>query len=215
MLPSSCQVDGGGRRYSVFEHEGQPLRAYDDADTALRLIGLFNDREVEQNVKFWAASRLLFVDPDAVMAHPWDDLGGLFSLLLWEVAGIDADDTHEREGNRRVIDWDADAEYIEASLWATYGSSAGDMAKSLTFRDFAKLVGLCPHETPIGQAIYYRTASEPADNGHNGEEIRRFRKLKGAWALDGAETAAEEYEQASNAASDAFAGIAAMAKRGR
>lgn len=214
-LRSNAHFDGAGNRYSVFEHEGQAVRVYDGADTALRLMALLADREAGRDIKAWAATRLLFVDPDAVTAYPWEDFGAFLCRLLWEVAGIDADGTHEKESGSKVIDWEADAEYIDASLWATYGSSAGDLAKSLTFRDFAKLVGLCPHETPIGQAIYYRTASEPADNGHNGEEIRRFRKLKGAWALDGAETAAEEYEQASNAASDAFAGIAAMAKRGR
>lgn len=214
-LRSNALFDERGNRYSVIEHEGQRVRVYDGADTALRLIALLADRDASGLAKSWVATRLLFVDPDAVTAHPWEDFDALLCRLLWEVAGIDADGSHEAERGRRVIDWEGDAEYIEASLWATYGSSAGDMAKTLTFRDFAKMVGLCPHETPIGQAIYYRTASEPADNGHNGEEIRRFRKLKSAWALDGASTASEEYEQASNTASDAFAGIAAMAKRGR
>ena len=30
-----------GCRFRVIEHEGQPVRVYDDADTALRLIALF------------------------------------------------------------------------------------------------------------------------------------------------------------------------------
>ncbi len=71
-----------GCRFRVIEHEGQPVRVYDDADTALRLIALFRDTEVEPGVKRWCAMQLLFPDPRAVAEHEWEDFGSLFSRPL-------------------------------------------------------------------------------------------------------------------------------------
>lgn len=202
-----------GCRFRVVEHEGQPVRVYDDADTALRLIALFRDTEVEPGVKQWCAMQLLFPDPQAVAEHEWEDFGSLFSRLLWEMAGIDADDSHAGEEGPRWVDWEADADYIEASLWRTYGQPSAAMARQLSFREYARMVSLCPHDTPMGQAIYYRTADEPRAGRYNQDEVARFRKMKRAWALE-PRAADDGYRLASNAASDAFRGIAAAAERG-
>ncbi|MEY8460142.1 Gp15 family bacteriophage protein [Eggerthellaceae bacterium 24-137] len=203
-----------GCRFRVIEHEGQPVRVYDDADTALRLIALFKDRELPPEVKSRCAMQLLFPDPGAVANHEWEDFWSLFSRLLWEIAGIDSDGSHPGEGGPRWVDWEADADYIEASLWRTYGQPSAAMARQLSLREYARMVSLCPHDTPMGQAIYYRTADEPRAGKYNQDEVARFRRAKRAWALE-ARAPEDEYRSASVAATDAFRGIAAAAGRGK
>ncbi len=202
-----------GCRFRVIEHEGQDVRVYDDADTALRLIALFKDTEIEWRVKYWCAMQLLFPDPEAVSAHEWEDFGALFSRLLWEVAGIDADDSHVGDAGPRWVDWEADADYIEASLWRTYGQPSAAMARQLSLSEYARMVSMCPHDTPMGQAIYYRTADEPKAGRYNQDEVAHFRKMRRAWALE-RRVAEDGFRAASVAATDAFRGIAAAAQRG-
>ena len=82
-----------------------------------------------------------------------------------------------------MIDWEGDAEVIEASLWQAYSTPFLEIARKVSFRELGHLIGMAPHETPIGQALYYRTADEPKSTKYNQDEIRRFRKLRQAWSL--------------------------------
>lgn len=172
------------------------MRVYDDALTALKVIALFGDEDVSPVGKQGILMRLLLPDPDAV-AEAVADLSGFLALAVWEVAGLDIDGSHEGEYGAPVIDWEQDAEVIEASLWQAYSCPPGDIAAKVSFREFGQLVGLAPHDTPIGQAIYYRVADEPKSTKYNQDEVSRFRKLRQAWALK-TSGAAVDREAASN-----------------
>lgn len=158
------------------------MRVYDDALTALKVIALFGDEDVSPVGKQGILMRLLFPDPEAV-AGAVEDMGGFLALAVWEVAGLDIDGSHEGEYGEKVIDWEQDAEVIEASLWHAYSAPPSEIAAKVSFSEFGQLVGLAPHETPIGQAIYYRVADEPKSTKYNQDEVARFRKLRQAWAL--------------------------------
>ena len=163
------------------------MRVYDDALTALKVVALFQDEDVSPWMKRRIVMHLLFPDPEAVAAG-LEGLDGFLAYAAWEVAGLDIDGSHEGEYGARVIDWEQDAEVIEASLWQAYSQPLQDIACKVSFRELGQLVGMAPHETPIGQAIYYRTADEPKSTKYNQDDIARFRKLRHAWALkdDGA-----------------------------
>ena len=163
------------------------MRVYDDAGTALKVIALFGDGDVSPHAKRVILMRLLFPSHEDV-AREIGDLDGFLAHAVWEVAGLDIDGSHEGEHGEKVIDWEQDAGAIEVSLWQAYSFPLQDIARRVSFREFGQLVGMAPHDTPIGQAIYYRTASEPKSTKYNQDEITRFRKLRQAWALkdDGA-----------------------------
>lgn len=182
MLSLLSSIDIEGRRGRILEWEGRPVRVYDDAETALRLIALFCDGEISPAAKQDVSMRLLFPDPEAV-AKSFADLGGLLVAAVWEVAGLDIDGSHDVERSAQVIDWEGDAEVIEASLWQAYSTPFLEIARKVSFRELGHLIGMAPHETPIGQALYYRTADEPKSTKYNQDEIRRFRKLRQAWSL--------------------------------
>lgn len=191
------------------------VRVRDDAEAALRLTAALSDETLMDAVRTRVVMELLFVDAVAVAAHGFDDPEGLVRECLWQVAGIDADGSRaEGDLGERVIDWDADADYVRASVWQAYGVSAEDMLRRTSMREFARLVGMCPRETPIGAALYYRTAPEPKATKYNEEQIRDFRRAKAFWRLDKAKgRARDEGEAASNDAALAFAGIARGARR--
>lgn len=158
------------------------MRVYDDARTALKVIALFRDDDVSPWAKRRIVMRLLFPDPDAV-EEGIEGLDGFLAHAVWEVAGLDIDGSHGGEYGSRIIDWEQDAEVIEASLWQAYSQPLQDIARKVSLRELGNLVGMAPHETPIGQAIYYRTADEPKSTKYNQDDIERFRRLRQAWAL--------------------------------
>lgn len=206
------KAEKDGHRYTLLDWEGYEVRVYDSALTALLLIELFKDDTLDTLTKAETATELLFVDA-ARVAATIRDLGGLMVKSAWEVAGLDIDGSHGDSDGRKVIDWDADADYIRASLWQTYGRSFDEIAASVSFAELGSMIGLCPHETPMGQALYYRTADPPSPNQYNQEEIRVFNRRRSFWALDN--DGADAMAVMNGNANDAAESIRRMIERSR
>lgn len=169
--------------WGVYEWEGRKVRAYDSMANALRVIEFFSDESLDPLTKSAIFPRLLLVDPEGVR-DAVDDMPGLLSMIVWEAFGLDIDGTHGLvPDDRRVIDWDGDAQVIKASLYQVYGLPWDEMARELSFRDVTSMMGLVPHDTPLGQALYYRTADPPEPTGHNDEEIRFFMERQEHWRI--------------------------------
>lgn len=187
-------VESGGRRY----------RVRDDAATALKLIELAGDASVDGQTRGEISVRLLFCDPEAACAAAGDGMRQVLSDALWQVAGIDVDGTRRDEtGGRRIIDWGRDRGAADATCRMAYGRGLDGLAAEVSYRELMGLLAFAPHETPMGQAFYYRTAEEPKRTKHNAEEVRRWRKLRDFWALDGDGPA----QAAGNAAADVFSAL--------
>lgn len=171
MLPrSNTEVDG--RVCRVEQWEGLNILVRDDADTALRLCELLNER-ITLAAKAEGAVRLLFAHPEAVVERV-SDLAGLVGKCL---------ESLKRGGGERLIDWDEDADRIRASVWHVYGVSADELMKRVSLDDFCAMLAMCPRETPIGQALFYRTAKPPKETKHNREQVEEFRRLRRYYAL--------------------------------
>lgn len=169
-----------GRRYRLIGWEGLRVRVFDDAATALKIIDLLNDRTVVAHVKADIAAALLFPDPQAVAARV-SDVEGLIAECVKEVALVDM--RGGGDGADKVIDLEQDAEIIYASLWNAYGMPFEDMARKATLEEVLGIMSCVPHETPLGQALYYRTAEPPKRTKYNEGEIREFRKRQKFWKL--------------------------------
>ncbi|MEG2532911.1 MAG: Gp15 family bacteriophage protein [Gordonibacter sp.] len=210
MLRLLYSIDIDGRRGRIIRWEERPIRVYDDAMTALRIIALFGDEDVSPYAKQYIVMRLLFPDPEAVQ-EAIEDIGGLLSNAIWDVAGVDIDGSHDGEYGESIIDWEQDADVIEASLWQAYSAPLSDIAHKVSFHEFGKLVGMAPHETPIGQAIYYRTADEPKSTKYNQEDVARFRKLRQAWSLKNKASVRDAGAAANNQATSMFSSLKRVA----
>ncbi|NGM17718.1 hypothetical protein GMI70_06900 [Eggerthellaceae bacterium zg-893] len=189
MILTRSSIDVAGRRARALEWEGRRVRVYDSAMLALRIGELLADEQVDAYYKRELMESMLVVDVEAARAA-LEDFDGFLAHAAWEVAGVDMDGSHAAESDGpQVIDWEQDAGHIQATLWQVYGRSFEEIAPRVSLRQLGGLIGACPHETPMGQAVYYRTAKEPKHTKYNSEEVKRFRRLRAHWAIRGAEGA--------------------------
>ena len=202
------------RKPTAYLWEGREVLVHADADTSLRIIGLFEDEELDEETKAEILVRLLFPDPAAAMVAVGNGLKPFLAALLWELCGLDVDGSHSAEtGGRRVIDFEKDSALIKASVMAAYGKSWEELSAQCTLRELTELLVLAPHETPIGQAVYYRTAKPPKPTKYNQEEVKRFRELQDHYRIEQVRTG-DSMQRQSQAAFDAFRSLRVAAKRG-
>ncbi|HIS39958.1 MAG TPA: hypothetical protein IAC12_03835 [Candidatus Aphodovivens avistercoris] len=176
--------------------------AYSDAVAALRLLEITGEEAAPAD-KTWVAWRVVFVDAESASK----DGPGLLARAAWELYGIDLDGSHASEcGGKRVIDWEADAQRIAASVRQVYGVTWEQFARETAFRDACAMIGMLPRDTPMGTAIHYRTAKAPRFNGKNGEQVAAFKRAQRAFAIDGGGDPAK-------ASNDAMADFAASMMR--
>lgn len=206
LLRSRGTLDGRG--YGVYETHDLRIRVFDDARTCMKVIQLFADRDLMPEVKAEILLRLLFPDPDAVAEAAGDDLGAILGDIVWEICGLDITGEHDTDGGKQLFDWDADEEYIRTTMLMAYGKPIEELASHMTYRELVSLIFMAPHETPMGQAIYYRTAKPPKRDKHNGEQVEEFKKRQRFWQLRTPET-----EQGMKAESDAMASAFAAFKQ--
>lgn len=180
------------------------FEAYDDVLAALRLMEAMRG-DMTAADRRWLAYRIVFADPEA--AEREGDC--LLAEAVWDLYGIDLDGSHASEcGGRRLIDWQGDAARIAASVRQAYGVPWERFARETGFRDACELICLLPRDTPMGTAIYFRTAEPPKPNGRNSEQISEWKRVARFYAIDDGRT------DMNGAESDFFAALAKAAKNG-
>lgn len=172
-------TDGKGRRVRPLLWNGSVVRVRDGADIAFRVISLWAERGLDAASKLDIAARLLFCDPEGAAAL--GDFEGLLAEAVRQVAGFDPTKGAEPVQDP-VIDLEQDAQIIYSSLFRAYGMPLEAIAREVTLDGLIALMAGVPHETPLGQALYYRTAEPPEDR----ERARAFRERREHWRLKGA-----------------------------
>lgn len=195
------EYEHNGRHATLYEGD----LFYDDGLAALRMTEMLNDSE--------AVSERAYLMQQIMMCEPGEITYEVISkctAAAWDLYGIDLDGSHDSEcGGKRVIDWEQDAEYIKVSLLNAYGLTWAQASTKISYMDLASIIGLVPRETPMGQAIYYRTAKPPQETKQNREYVKEFRKRQRFWRLD----AKESTMRSANAeASSMFESFAKMAQ---
>ena len=208
MNLQSNNIVNDGHVISILRWKNVSVRVYADAATAFKVIALFADDTLVPETKMEILLYLLFPNPQGVVdAIP--DIQEFLIYCVRKIAGVDAD-KENRINQNQIIDWENDEPIIDASLWATYGQSFREISQKVTFVELGHLITCVPHETPLGQALYYRTAKEPKRTKHNQEEIKEFRRMKKFWAIK-----AHAKEDSGDAAmTDAFHALERAAKHG-
>lgn len=206
-----------GRFCTRYEYEGAGYDVCDSALNAMLVNELFADKTVDEADKQELLPAMLFADPRAAAeaAGPggfWD----MVDAVLWDAMGVDLYGTRGAAGHEApVFDWDEDAGRIRASLLQAYGVDWSEEAGRMSYAEFLDLVsGLMEAgETPLQQAIYYRTAKCPRETKNNREYVEAFRARARHFALKGARSEADRAAAANDAMASAFAGEFAAAER--
>lgn len=205
LTQKTSKVDG--RRVVHYDWHGKEVLVRDDADTGLQVIALLNE-DIDPQEKFAQLLTSLFIDIQQL--ENIEDLAGLLSLVCWETIGLDIRGDYADEiSKEKVLDWEDDAEYIEASLLAAYGLSWEVARYEFGYRQICSMLGLIDRDTPMGQALYYRTADPPRPNKYNEEEVRNWRKAHDFWALKSKKDA---YQDVNDRMNDAFDALERMAR---
>lgn len=206
-----------GRFCTTYEYEGAVYDVCDSALNAMLVNELFADTELSEEDKQRLLPAMLFADPPAAIETAGrDGFWDMVDAVLWDAIGVDLYGTRGAAGcEEPVFDWDEDAGRIRASLLQAYGISWDEAAGGMSYAAFLDLVaGLMESgETPLQQAIYYRTAKCPRESKNNREYVEAFRARARHFALKGARSEADRAAAANDAMASAFAGEFAAAER--
>lgn len=206
-----------GRFCTTYEYEGAEYDVCDSALNAMLVNELFADTELSEEDKQQLLPAMLFADlPAAIETAGRDGFWDMVDAVLWDAIGVDLYGTRGVAGAEEpVFDWDEDAGRIRASLLQAYGLDWDAVAGSISYGAFLDLVaGLMESgETPLQQAIYYRTAKCPRENKNNKEYVEAFRARAAHFALHADRTEAGRMDAANGAMASAFAAEFAAAER--
>lgn len=206
-----------GRFCTTYEYEGAGYDVCDSALNAMLVNELFADTELSEEDKQRLLPAMLFADlPAAIETAGRDGFWDMMDAVLWDAMGVDLYGTRGAAGAEEpVFDWDEDAGRIRASLLQAYGISWDEAAGGMSYGAFLDLVaGLMESgETPLQQAIYYRTAKCPREDKNNREYVEAFRARAAHFALHADRTEAGRMDAANGAMASAFAAEFAAAER--
>lgn len=206
-----------GRFCTTYEYEGAGYDVCDSALNAMLVNELFADTELSEEDKQQLLPAMLFADlPAAIETAGCERFWDMVDAVLWDAMGVDLYGTRGAAGcEEPVFDWDEDAGRIRASLLQAYGLDWNAVAGSMSYGAFLDLVaGLMESgETPLQQAIYYRTAKCPRETKNNREYVEAFRARAAHFALHADRTEAGRMGAANDAMASAFAAEFAAAER--
>ena len=206
-----------GRFCTRYEYEGAGYDVCDSALNAMLVNELFADTELSEEDKQRLLPAMLFADlPAAIETAGRDGFWDMVDSVLWDSMGVDLYGTRGAAGaEEHVFDWDEDAGRIRASLLQAYGLDWDAVAGSMSYGAFLDLVaGLMESgETPLQQAIYYRTAKCPKETKNNREYVEAFRARAAHFALHADRTESGRMDAANGAMASAFAAELAAAER--
>lgn len=205
-----------GRYCNRYEYEGAGVDVCDSALTAVLLAELFADEGLEPGEKEALFPVMVLADPEAALASCGDgSFWDMLAAVSWDAFGLDLLGEHPGEVEEPVFDWTEDAGRIRASLLQAYGVSWEEAAPRTSYADMCDLLaGLMESgETPLQQAVLYRTAEPPRETRYNRDLVEAFRAKREHYRLRREASAADAAEAADDAMASAFMGEWAAAER--
>ena len=143
---------------SVYDVMGKKVRVRDSLGTYLLVIEALNDDDLDPFEKMALLYRMVLVNMDGFIEAFGVDSHKAICDILDQAFGIDL--VGSGEPQEKVIDWDEDAPMITATVRHAYSMSYAEL-KELPYREACALISWSPSETPMGRALYYRTAKPP------------------------------------------------------
>lgn len=206
-----------GRYCNRYDYGGAGYDVCDSALAAVLLSELFADDGLEPAEKEALLPAMVLADPEGALATCgaesfWD----MVASVCWEAFGLDLLGEHAGEVEEPVFDWVEDAGRIRASLLQAYGLSWDEAAPRTSYAEMCDLLaGLMESgETPLQQAVLYRTAEPPRETRHNREQVEAFRARREHFRLKGRGPAQDAAQAANDAMASMFMSEFAAAKRG-
>ncbi|HDR7795310.1 TPA: hypothetical protein QCY19_003981 [Bacillus luti] len=191
------------REYDFYTWNGVRLELNLAFDNILLLFELFEDENIGEYLKTDIALNMLIVDK--VIANQLDVERKLMLLLdiLKDKLDIDLapltkkkkeDEEEEKAPVIPTVDFVVDAERIFSSFLFDYNIDLIEQQGKMQWNKFLSLFRNLSSESPMGQAIHYRTCEIPTKDKYNTDERKRIKKMKGIYELPKAKEIREQQE---------------------
>lgn len=157
---------------------GRRVRVDDSYRIALMLDELADDELLADAEKSQVVAALVLADPKGFAEEFGEDTPEALKSILRDAFDADA----SSPASSPKVDLQQDGARIKATMRMAYGMNAEELMNT-PWRDVADFVAMSPHETPMGQALYYRTAKRPKPTRYNREEVEAFDRARRFYRL--------------------------------
>lgn len=195
------------RNRDIYEWAGTAIELNLSFDNVLKLMELFDDQNVPDQIKPDLALNMLIVDSSLlVQLSPYKKEKLLIDVFK-DKLNIDLSQSNKKNEMTEsandedsdypdipVVNFAIDAERIYASFLYDYGINLFEQQGKLQWDEFLALFNNLSEKTPMRTAIHYRTCEIPKKDKHNSEERKRIKKMKARYELPEAKVIREARE---------------------
>lgn len=196
--------------FHIHKVQGYPVRVYDTLSDFFAVRDALQDDFLDDQDRFHVLLALIFVDPQGVCNALDGDIQSFLAETIWDAFGIDIVGNKEHD-DKRILDWDEDQQRMVVTSRTAYAMGWDDLS-ALPYKEACLLMMGAPHETPMGQAIYYRTQKPPKETKYNKDQVKAWKEAKKFYALKTRANTEQSMERANAAADAQFQAMAAAAK---
>lgn len=195
------------RNRDIYEWAGTAIELNLSFDNVLKLMELFDDQNVPDQIKPNLALNMLIVDSSLLVQLSSSKKEKLLIDVFKDKLNIDllqsskrnemtesANDEDSDYPDIPVVNFTIDAERIYASFLYDYGINLFEQQGKLQWDEFLALFNNLSEKTPMRTAIHYRTCEIPKKDKHNSEERKRIKKMKARYELPEAKVIREARE---------------------
>ncbi len=187
-----------GTPYGVYDVLGRKVRVLDSFRNGILAEEVLRDPLFEPEERAAIVCRIVIPDPGRFAEAFGDAAGDALLCVLGEAFGFSESE------EERVIDFAEDAARIRSTARSAYGLSPDRLAE-MPFSEAVELIAMAPRETPMGQAVYFRTAEPPKRTKHNGEHVDAWLDAREHYRIRG-DAGEEDPNRAATAMFDRLAG---------
>ncbi|MHA4207309.1 Gp15 family bacteriophage protein [Bacillus cereus] len=195
------------RNRDIYEWAGTAIELNLSFDNVLKLMELFDDQNVPDQIKPNLALNMLIVDSSLLVQLSSSKKEKLLIDVFKDKLSIDLSQSNKKNEMTEsandedsdypdipVVNFTIDAERIYASFLYDYGINLFEQQGKLQWDEFLALFNNLSEKTPMRTAIHYRTCEIPKKDKHNSEERKRIKKMKARYELPEAKVIREARE---------------------
>lgn len=195
------------RNRDIYEWAGTAIELNLSFDNVLKLMELFDDQNVPDQIKPNLALNMLIVDSSLLVQLSSSKKEKLLIDVFKDKLNIDLSQSNKKNEMTEssndedsdypdipVVNFTIDAERIYASFLYDYGINLFEQQGKLQWDEFLALFNNLSEKTPMRTAIHYRTCEIPKKDKHNSEERKRIKKMKARYELPEAKVIREARE---------------------
>jgi len=161
------------------EFKGTTYEINDSFDNVLLFWELMQDDLFTEMEKVTIANEMLTGSlPDLDLHGHYE----LFKAILKEKLDVDLD--AENSSDKKVIDFEQDAEMIYASFLTYYDIDLIDQQGKMSWVKFMNLLRQLDDNSQLKKAIGYRVMKIPKETKYNKDQVKQLRKMKEYYKLE-------------------------------